>query len=666
MASHELARNTLAVFLPALGLMVGLAAFFFFTQSNSERDALEREENLTVDAHGDLIVDDIEVATSDLMFLAGLRELDELFREEGSPELEAQAELSEKFFLIADTRDYYDQIRLLDEAGQEVVRINFNSGSPEIVPQSELQNKAGRYYFDDTFGLGQGEVFVSPFDLNIEHGEIEQPLKPMIRFGTPVFDERGDKRGILLLNYLGVHVLQTFGNVAHAGASQSMLLNSDGYYLKGPDPEDDWAFMYEERMDRTFGAAHSTAWERVVSEESGQFETSDGLFTFSTVHPLLAGQVSSTSSGEDFGSSASSIAAQGYEWKIVRLVPPDILYAQRNALLGWMIPTLAVVAIALAGGSFWLARVRTAEKRTHRELESANEELSKNHLQVKTLNLTLEAKVRERRRAEEDLRLLNESLETTVAERTAEVSERAERLAHTNAELEDFTYVVSHDLKEPLRGIVAFSTFLEEDYSDNLGDEGKRFVDVVRHNAARMNRLIEDLLELSRLGRMEPNFEPVEVESLVTEVRENLDFALNEKAVDLRVQPELPTITCDRLRLRKLFQNLVSNAVKFSDKAEPVVEISCVANNGHHVFSVRDNGIGIEEEFRETIFKIFQRLNRREDYEGTGVGLTICKKIVEAHGGEIWVESEFGEGSTFTFTIPQSLQPTIARNGPDQ
>jgi len=238
------------------------------------------------------------------------------------------------------------------------------------------------------------------------------------------------------------------------------------------------------------------------------------------------------------------------------------------------------------------------------------------------------------------------------------LAQQAEELAQSNAELQDFTYVVSHDLKEPLRGIEAFSTFLEEDHGDKLGDEGKRYVTVVRQNALRMKKLIDDLLELSRIGHLEPNFEPVDVTAVIAEVRDNLSFAVNEKVVDLQVQPELPTVTCNRVRFKEVLHNLVSNAVKFGAEAEAVVKIGYVASNGDHVFSVRDYGIGIDEAYRDKIFQIFQRLNRREDYEGTGAGLTICRKIVEAHGGEIWVDSEPGEGSTFSFTIPQSLKPT--------
>ena len=239
------------------------------------------------------------------------------------------------------------------------------------------------------------------------------------------------------------------------------------------------------------------------------------------------------------------------------------------------------------------------------------------------------------------------------------LARKAQELARVNAELEDFTYSVSHDLKEPLRAIEAFSAFLAEDYSDNLDEEGRRYISVVRENAVRMRDLIEDLLRLSRIGRAQHEYTTVAAEALVADVCQDLAFALEEKKVDLRVQPGLPAITCDEVHMKQVFKNLISNAIKFNDKPRPVVEVACRDDNGAYTFSIRDNGIGIDQQYYEKIFKIFQRLNRREDYKDTGVGLTICKKVVEAHGGTIWVEgSNVGEGTTFSFTIPKQARRT--------
>jgi PAS domain S-box-containing protein len=234
------------------------------------------------------------------------------------------------------------------------------------------------------------------------------------------------------------------------------------------------------------------------------------------------------------------------------------------------------------------------------------------------------------------------------------LAQRSQELARSNAELEEFTYTVSHDLKEPLRGIEAFSGFLAEDYGDKLDEEGQRYVDILRESAVRMKNLIEDLLQLSRVGRAQDSHVSVGAGSLLEDIRRDMDFALQEKKVDLRIQPDLPTVTCQPVQIKEMFKNLISNAVKFNDKSQPVVDITCRQDDGVYTFSVRDNGIGIDEKHQERIFRAFQRLNRREDYEGTGIGLAICKKVAEGHGGRIWVESKVGEGSTFSFTIPKT------------
>jgi PAS domain S-box-containing protein len=234
------------------------------------------------------------------------------------------------------------------------------------------------------------------------------------------------------------------------------------------------------------------------------------------------------------------------------------------------------------------------------------------------------------------------------------LARQTRELTRINSELEDFTHSVSHDLKEPLRGIEAFAGFIGEDYADKLDEQGQRYVKVLRESAVRMKDLIDDLLQLSRIGRTRLEQAPVGMSSLVQDVSLELSFALQEKRVELRIDPDLPTVPCDRARMREVFKNLISNAVKYNDKPQPKIEIGCRSDNGAFTFAVRDNGIGIAPEYHEKIFKIFQRLHHREEYEGTGVGLAICKKVVEAHGGRIWVESAPGEGTTFLFTMPRT------------
>jgi len=228
----------------------------------------------------------------------------------------------------------------------------------------------------------------------------------------------------------------------------------------------------------------------------------------------------------------------------------------------------------------------------------------------------------------------------------------AKQVERANKELDDFTYIVSHDLKEPLRSIDAFSKFIEDDYKDRLEEEGKNYFRRIRANASKMQALIDDLLEISRIERKKNIFEQVESEELVKEARLRLEYAIKQKNVGIAVRDKLPKVFCDRVRLLEVFVNLISNAVKFNDKPNPRVEIGCSKKGAFYEFYIKDNGPGIEEQYFDKIFEIFQRCDKGEGYEGTGAGLTIVKKIVQMHRGRIRVESKVGEGATFYFTIP--------------
>ena len=224
-------------------------------------------------------------------------------------------------------------------------------------------------------------------------------------------------------------------------------------------------------------------------------------------------------------------------------------------------------------------------------------------------------------------------------------------LEKTNQELEDFVYIVSHDLKAPLRAITGFAQFLKEDYYDKLDEQGRDYVRRIVEGADRMQQLINDLLELSRIGRYRHPFARVDAGELI---HRTIQFVHPPQDVKITVGDDMPTILCDEVRIQQVFANLVTNAIKYNDKKEKLVEISWIGHpeDGYDEFIVRDNGIGIEGKHLEGIFKIFQRLHNKDEYGGgTGVGLNIVKKIIEQHGGSIWVESVPGEGSAFHFTI---------------
>ncbi len=240
-------------------------------------------------------------------------------------------------------------------------------------------------------------------------------------------------------------------------------------------------------------------------------------------------------------------------------------------------------------------------------------------------------------------------LEQTVEERTKD-------LARSNQELEQFAYVASHDLQEPLRMIASFNQLLAEEYKDKLDAEANSYINFAVDGAKRMQNLISDLLEYSRVGRLDQGIKPIDCNEIFNHAITNLRGAIQESSATVVKEDPLPTINGNELRITQLFQNLIGNAIKYRGEVPPKIHIKAETQGDNWLFSIKDNGIGIDPKHAERIFQIFQRLHARDKYSGTGIGLALCKKIVENHQGKIWVESEEGKGATFYFSIPKSLQ----------
>jgi PAS domain S-box-containing protein len=260
--------------------------------------------------------------------------------------------------------------------------------------------------------------------------------------------------------------------------------------------------------------------------------------------------------------------------------------------------------------------------------------------------------VTERKRVELELSVYRNHLEELVKERTDALNEYAESLKRSNEDLERFAYIASHDLQEPLRNVVSFSQLLSRRYQGKLDADADEYIGFIVEGGKRMQNLVQDLLEYSRVNIRGQAFQPVRSLEMVEQVVRNLQVTVDESHATITTG-HLPNVLADPTQLTLVFQNLLGNAIKFRKKNEPPqIHIAAEKMEDMWKFAVHDNGIGIDPAFYERIFVIFQRLHTRDKYPGTGVGLAIVKKIVERHGGEIWVESEVGEGSTFYFTLP--------------
>ena len=261
----------------------------------------------------------------------------------------------------------------------------------------------------------------------------------------------------------------------------------------------------------------------------------------------------------------------------------------------------------------------------------------------------LHAQILARKAADEELRKLNDDLENRVQSRTAELQE-------VNQELEAFSYSVSHDLRAPLRHLDGFSRILQEEFGPQLPSEARHYLDRVRSAATNMSNLVEDLLQLSRVGRQLPRRQRASLRALCDEaVREILPEA-NGREICWKFH-DLPDVEADPILLRQVFTNLLSNAVKFTRKQPaPVIEVGARKESGKAVVFVKDNGTGFDPRYADKLFGVFQRLHRQDEYEGTGIGLATVQRIVHKHGGSVWAESQLGHGATFFFSLPATHQ----------
>jgi PAS domain S-box-containing protein len=244
--------------------------------------------------------------------------------------------------------------------------------------------------------------------------------------------------------------------------------------------------------------------------------------------------------------------------------------------------------------------------------------------------------------------------EALLLELNTRLKQRADELAASNIELERFAYIASHDMQEPLRMITSFLQLFKKKYEDQIDETAEQYIHYAMDGADRMKKLIMDLLEYSRVGSNKGNFEPVDPNQVVQEVINVFMDRIEEMKATVKVGKLPATITANRIQLSQLFQNLIGNALKYHSGKSALIEIDGTEEDSHYLFSVKDNGIGIKPIFFEKIFVLFQRLHHKNEYSGTGIGLSVCKKIVERHGGKIWVTSEPGLGSCFYFTISKS------------
>lgn len=619
--------------------------------------------------------------------------------------------LEQNYLAFVGSMGFYDQARFVDENGRERVRVDWDRGTPRVVPESELQNKADRYYVPATLALARGQIYVSPFDLNVERGAIEQPIKPIIRVAAPVFDDRGQKRGLVILNYLGEKLRDAIR--ALAPERRISLLNGDGYWMLGPSAADEWAFMYPERAARTLARTSPEAWTRIkAGAGSGQFWIAGAALTFAKVPPrgtdtspwiVLSVLSAEELSGLGVGMRANlllvfagfGVVFAGSSWAVAALWEARrraerVVRANETRFRTLLESAPDAVIVTDSGGRILIANAQAESLFGYRR-----DELIGRPIEMLVPQRLREAHVRHReayvgaprpramgsgldllgRRKDAsevpiavslspattdegavifcDIRDISEQRRAEEHVRTlnAQLARDNTALQAVNKELEAFSYSVSHDLRTPLRAIDGFSQALVEDYGDRLDDAGKDYAARVRGAAQRMGLLIDDLLKLARVTRADLEPDTVDLSSIADDIAASCVRSAPGRAATFSIAPNLSARGDARL-LRIVLENLLANAWKFTaGNAAARIEFGARAHDGGIAYFVRDNGVGFDMAHAGKLFGAFQRLHDAREYPGTGIGLATVQRIVHRHGGRVWAESEVGKGTTFYFTL---------------
>lgn len=364
---HRLRKNfalqVFGLFLPmALGV-VGLAAYIYQSEKTKELLITASHESAVIQLAEHSIQKDLEKVFSDLRYLS----LNNDFRVLVDHFSNGQSDhFSENIKSMMQSRKVYDQIRWIDESGIERLRVNFNGGNPLMIPIEKLQDKGDRYYFVEAMKLSGGELYISPFDLNVENGKIEIPNKPTIRIATPIVDRSGKKRGIFVINYMGDEVIKEFTSITAISHGEAMLLNSDGFWMKGMKPDDAWGFMHK-RDDLTLAHRYPAAWKRMEKEENGQFADEEGLWTFETIYPLGDAQQTDGAAA----TRATLAQKRGSSMKVLTYIPSKKLYVKITPLRNNIAVSAGLMLLFIGIGNWKYLQLRRRERKSLRSMKKA-------------------------------------------------------------------------------------------------------------------------------------------------------------------------------------------------------------------------------------------------------------------------------------------------------
>jgi hypothetical protein len=612
------------------------------------------------------------------------------------------------------------QVRFIDTKGMERVRVH---PGPTVVPQDELQDKSHRSYFQKAISLGIGEVHVTTLDYNMENGEIEFPLNPVMRVVTPVYDAQGAILGVWAVNYSGAELLNflvdSFAGID--GNVNSWMLNTKGYWLRRSGADQEWALENPDGSVPPMSSTYPRLWEmlenkavgRDINEQGGfwNWHRSDlavaamrnGLRVDSADADLIiASQIPAFVINSQLRGVQIAYGLVALLLAVMNFVAVRLLHARRVNLRLKFIKTkleeqvsrqqlrdlfdVAPVGLIVVDDKGQIDRVNPeatrmfgykAEELLGQSIEMLVPHSARQHHPQKRAMYAEHPTTRQMSTVP-DLRglhkdgtevLVDIALKPTkgthgngvlvtvmdisvMRQNQAKLEELNTVLQSKNAELEQFVYSVSHDLKSPIVTQIGYIGCLREDLSEGKVDQALESVDRIEKATNRLKACVDDLLELARIGRVQTERELVAIGPMLNNLREGLSEVLSQANAELILDEPLPTVMVNRQRMLEVFENLIHNAIKYACDADGgTIHVGSEQDELETRLYVRDNGPGIAPEYQTKVFELFQRLDPGHA-EGTGIGLTIVKQIMAEVGGRVWIESTPGEGASFWLAFP--------------
>lgn len=349
--------NFAGIYLLQIIVLGALVSSWFNLKSTQEIELVKQKEEQIISRSKNIMLEEYDGILSDLLTLASLPI--HVDTRSATSKNRFEQDLAATYLVLSQTRARYDQIRYIDNKGMEKVRIDFKEGTPQVTPTNKLQNKKTRYYFQDINQLSSDEIYVSRFDLNIEQGKIEQPNKPIIRMGKVIFNDQGQREGILLLNYLGDVLLSKLNRVSQINPSQLMIVDQKGYWLKHPNKDKEWGFMFKDKQNLTFAEEHPKLWQEMLTQKTGQIKTPQGLYTFDSIFPLRSKPISEMGyyplRDKHFSTQKD---LKNYQWLLISFMPNDAFTDRLENQLQAMSLLLIGIIVSMGGIAFLLAGYR--------------------------------------------------------------------------------------------------------------------------------------------------------------------------------------------------------------------------------------------------------------------------------------------------------------------